>query len=215
MLDANQLECDEAVLTGESIPASKTTQATTTDSPVDLPACAFMGTVVHQGSGRAVVVATGSTTAFGKIAVGLAERQADTAFQAGLRGFSRLLVRVAGVLTVSIFVINVAFSRPLLDALLFSLAIAITFLDAYLATDVGGVATAQRLGRGSSASRSGTRMRASLRQRRMTTAVVRMTAAAHAGALRAANFAPLTCSWPSTKTFVRFDPGRRSEAASS
>jgi Mg2+-importing ATPase len=84
-----------------------------------------MGTVVHQGSGRGVAVATGSATAFGKIAVGLAERQPETAFQAGLRGFSKLLVRVAAVLTGSIFVINVALSRPLLEALLFSLAIAI------------------------------------------------------------------------------------------
>jgi len=125
LLDASQLECDEAVLTGESTPAAKTTTPTTTDSSVDLPACAFMGTVVHQGSGRAVVVSTGSMTAFGKIAVGLADRPPETAFQAGLRGFSKLLVRVAGVLTVAIFIINVAFSRPLLDALLFSLAIAI------------------------------------------------------------------------------------------
>ena len=60
-----------------------------------------------------------------QIAAGLAERQAETAFQVGLRGFSTLLVKVAAVLTVSIFVINVAFSRPLIDALLFSLAIAI------------------------------------------------------------------------------------------
>ena len=125
LLEANQLECDEAVLTGESMAAAKTIAPTTTDSATDLPACAFMGTVVHQGSGRAVVVATGSATAFGKIALGLGERQAETAFQVGLRGFSKLLVRVAAVLTISIFVINVAFSRPLLDALLFSLAIAI------------------------------------------------------------------------------------------
>jgi Mg2+-importing ATPase len=126
LLEANQLECDEAVLTGEPMPAVKSAAAVAGgDSTVDLPACAFMGTVVHQGAGRGVVVATGSSTAFGKIAVGLSERQAETAFQAGLRGFSKLLVRVAAVLTTSIFVINVALSRPLLDALLFSLAIAI------------------------------------------------------------------------------------------
>ena len=125
LIEAVQLECDEAVLTGESIAAIKTIDATATDSDVDLPACAFMGTVVHQGSGRAVVVATGSSTAFGKIAVGLGEKQTETAFQAGLRSFSALLVKVAAVLTISIFVINVAFSRPLLEALLFSLAIAI------------------------------------------------------------------------------------------
>jgi len=126
LLEANQLECDEAVLTGEPVPAVKTTAPVPAgDSTVDLPSCTFMGTVVHQGYGRGVVVATGSSTAFGKIAVGLSERQAETAFQAGLRGFSKLLVRVAAVLTTSIFVINVAFHRPLLDALLFSLAIAI------------------------------------------------------------------------------------------
>ena len=125
LLETAQLECDESVLTGESLPAPKSVAAAETDSAVDLPSCAFLGTVVHQGSGRAVVVSTGSATAFGKIAVGLGERQTETAFQVGLRGFSKLLVRVAAALTVSIFVINVAFSRPILDALLFSLAIAI------------------------------------------------------------------------------------------
>ncbi|MDQ6927288.1 MAG: magnesium-translocating P-type ATPase [Actinomycetota bacterium] len=126
LTDTSHLECDEAVLTGESMPATKSREAAPTgDSALDLPSCAFMGTVVHQGSGRAVVVSTGSATAFGKIAVGLSERKAETAFQVGLRSFSKLLVRVAAVLTISIFVINVAFSRPLIEALLFSLAIAI------------------------------------------------------------------------------------------
>ncbi len=126
ILEADQLECDEAVLTGEALAAPKTTApVAATDSAVDLPSCAFMGTVVHQGAGRGVVVATGSATAFGAIAAGLGERQAETAFQVGLRDFSGFLVRVAGVLTVSIFIINVALSRPLIDAFLFSLAIAI------------------------------------------------------------------------------------------
>ena len=84
-----------------------------------------MGTVVRQGFGQAVVVATGSSTAFGKIAVGLTEQQPDTAFQTGLRAFSKLLVKVAGSLTISIFFINLVLRRPLIDALLFSLAIAI------------------------------------------------------------------------------------------
>jgi Mg2+-importing ATPase len=125
LVEVSELECDEAVLTGESAPAAKVAGPVSTDDPVDLPSCAFMGTIVHQGSARAVVVATGSQTAFGKIALGLGEAQAETAFQAGLRGFSRLLVRVAAVLTTSIFVINVAYHRPFIDALLFSLAIAI------------------------------------------------------------------------------------------
>ncbi|MDQ6614645.1 MAG: magnesium-translocating P-type ATPase [Actinomycetota bacterium] len=126
LIEATQLECDEGVLTGESMPSAKDpTAGPPGDSVLDLPSCAFMGTVVRQGSATGVVVATASRTAFGKIAVGLSERQADTAFQVGLRGFSTLLVRVAAALTTSIFVINVALHRPLIDALLFSLAIAI------------------------------------------------------------------------------------------
>jgi Mg2+-importing ATPase len=126
IVEANELECDEAVLTGESMAAVKTAEPVgSMDSAVDLPSCAFMGTVVHQGAGRGVVVSTGSATAFGAIAVGLGERQAETAFQVGLRDFSGFLVKVAAVLTISIFVINVALSRPLIDAFLFSLAIAI------------------------------------------------------------------------------------------
>ena len=126
IMEEVQLECDEAILTGEAMPAPKVVDPVApTGSSVDLPSCAFMGTVVHRGSGRAVVVGTGPATAFGGIAAGLGERQAETAFQVGLRDFSKLLVRVAALLTISIFVINVAFSRPILEALLFSLAIAI------------------------------------------------------------------------------------------
>ena len=95
------------------------------ESTVDLPSCAFMGTIVRQGSGRGVVVATGTSTAFGAIALGLGERQAETAFQVGLRDFSKLLVKVAAALSVAILVVNVAFDRPLIEALLFSIAIAI------------------------------------------------------------------------------------------
>jgi P-type Mg2+ transporter len=84
LLEANQLECDEAVLTGEPVPAVKTTTPVPAgDCTLDLPSCAFMGTVVRRGAGRGVVVATGSWTAFGRIAVGRSQRQAETAFQAG------------------------------------------------------------------------------------------------------------------------------------
>jgi Mg2+-importing ATPase len=126
LLDAVGLECDEAVLTGESAPATKTVDPTPQGhAPQELTSCAFMGTVVVQGAGRGVVVQTGAATAFGRIAVGLGERQAQTAFQVGLSRFSSLLVRVAGVLTMTIFVTNLVLHRPFIEALLFSLAIAI------------------------------------------------------------------------------------------
>jgi P-type Mg2+ transporter len=126
LLDVSGLECDESLLTGESLPAEKSTDAVLPGTVLaDLVGTALMGTVVHAGSGRGVVVSTGSRTEFGKIAAGLETHQLDTRFQSGLRQFSMLLVYVGGTLTTAIFVLNVVLNRPIMDALLFSLAIAV------------------------------------------------------------------------------------------
>ncbi|WP_439944118.1 magnesium-translocating P-type ATPase [Streptomyces sp. BBFR115] len=126
LLSAAELECGESVLTGESMPVAKDTAPVPPGTAVaDLTGCALMGTVVHSGSGRGVVVATGAEAEFGKIAAGLSGHQLETEFQVGLRRFSLLLVYVAGALTTSIFAVNVVLHRPLIDALLFSLAIAV------------------------------------------------------------------------------------------
>jgi Mg2+-importing ATPase len=126
LLDVTGLECDESVLTGESLPVDKGLQLVPTGTPLaELSGCALMGTVVNAGRARGVVVATGARTEFGSIAAGLSTHPLDTAFQVGLRKFSMLLVYVAGTLTTSIFVINVLLHKPVIDALLFSLAIAV------------------------------------------------------------------------------------------
>ena len=126
LIEANGLECDEAVLTGEATPAEKQIAlVAAAESPLALPSCAFMGTVVHAGTGRGVVVRTGGDTAFGAIAMRLGTRPPQTAFQLGLRDFSVLLVQVTAVLTISIFVINAALQRPVLESALFALAIAV------------------------------------------------------------------------------------------
>jgi Mg2+-importing ATPase len=125
LVKVDELECDEGLLTGESMPVMKNVAPVTDRQGLDQPGCAFMGTIVHQGSAVGVVVRTGASTAFGQIAAGLSEKQGQTAFELGLSRFSRFLFGVAAVLTAFIFIVNVALSRPLIDALLFSLAIAV------------------------------------------------------------------------------------------
>jgi Mg2+-importing ATPase len=120
------LECDESVLTGESATACKSVDPTRLGASLgDLSSCALMGTVVRAGAGTGVVVATGRRSAFGRIAVVLGRRRQETEFQVGLRRFSVMLAWVAGALTAIIFAINLVLHRPIIDAVLFSLAIAV------------------------------------------------------------------------------------------
>ncbi len=126
LLRTDALECDESVLTGESLPVEKSTAPVATGTGLnDLTCCALMGTLVRAGEGEGVVVGIGGSTEFGRVALSLGERQEETEFQVGLRKFSALLAVVAGVLSGSILVINLILERPLIDALLFSLAIAV------------------------------------------------------------------------------------------
>ena len=126
LIEVTGLECDEAVLTGETIPVSKQVEAALTgDSPLDLPSCALMGTIVRSGSGIGVVAATGGATAFGRIALQLGERHERSGFERGLRSFTNLLVRITGGLVVVIVAINLVRGRPVLETALFALAVAV------------------------------------------------------------------------------------------
>jgi P-type Mg2+ transporter len=126
LTEVTNLECDESVLTGESVPSEKSAEAVAAGLPLaELASVAFMGTIVHAGAGAGIVVSTAAGTEFGRIAAGLGQRQPETDFQAGLRRFSLLLMQVALTLTTLIFVTNVLLHRSLLQSLLFSLAIAV------------------------------------------------------------------------------------------
>ena len=126
LVAVDQLTTDEAVLTGEPMPAEKRVEPVTDPaSRIDLPSCAFMGTVVKAGTATAVVVSTGPRTEFGAIAMQLGERHPETAFQRGLRDFGKLLVRITAILVIAIFIVNILIGRPPIDAVLFSLAVAV------------------------------------------------------------------------------------------
>ncbi len=126
LIDVAELTIDEAGLTGEAYPAEKETGSATSGTGAAIHAnCAYMGSVVRGGRGVGVVAAIGMKTRLGDVAGGLQERQPATTFQRGLSGFAGFLAKVTALLTVSIFVINAAVGRPILQTLLFALAIAV------------------------------------------------------------------------------------------
>jgi P-type Mg2+ transporter len=126
LTDVTGLECDEGILSGESSASEKSLHVVDTDAALaDSTDLAFMGTIVSAGEGVGVIYATGVNAQFGRIAAGLGERQPETDFQAGLRRFSYLLLWVAMTLTVLILVTNLLLRRPVIDSVLFALAIAV------------------------------------------------------------------------------------------
>jgi Ca2+-transporting ATPase len=69
LLEANRLQCDEAALTGESVPVTKRTGTLNRKDPPlgERENMAFKGTAVTDGSGLGIVVATGMDTELGHI----------------------------------------------------------------------------------------------------------------------------------------------------
>ncbi|HEU0206067.1 MAG TPA: magnesium-translocating P-type ATPase [Pseudolysinimonas sp.] len=126
IIAATDLNCDESVLSGESLPSEKSPRPVAASaSTTDQASMAFMGTIVRGGTGTGVVVATGAGTELGRLAAGLDHRAPETAFQAGLRRFSLLLVWVAAVLVATVLITGVLLGRPLIQSVLFALAIAV------------------------------------------------------------------------------------------
>ena len=69
LVESHSLMCDEASLTGESVPVSKETKPLPDDVPVsDRNNIVFAGTTAAHGRGKAVVTSTGMNTEFGEIA---------------------------------------------------------------------------------------------------------------------------------------------------
>jgi Mg2+-importing ATPase len=126
VLESGNLLVDEAALTGETYPVEKEPGVIAGGEPLAKRTNAlFQGTHVVSGSGRAIVVATGRATQFGRLSARLAQRPPQTDFQRGMTQFGLLLVRAMVVLVAGIFVVNLVLARPLVDSALFSLALAV------------------------------------------------------------------------------------------
>ena len=126
VLESDGLLVDESALTGESFPAAKRAGAVSASTARgDRDNALWSGTHVVSGSGRAMIAAVGSQTEFGRVAAHLMGAHVPTAFELGLRRFGFLIMRAAGVLVVFILGVNIALGRPILESVLFSLALAV------------------------------------------------------------------------------------------
>lgn len=98
---ANNLTIDEASLTGESEPITKTNAILPNESlPVaDQKNMVFKGTNILSGNGTAIIVATGLNTEIGKIAKQISEIDTEIPLKTDIRNLSRIVI-------VAVFLIN-------------------------------------------------------------------------------------------------------------
>ncbi len=126
LLESEDLFVNEAALTGESFPVEKQPGEVPVDTPMARRSnVIFQGSHVISGTATAVVVLTGSKTELGKISHRLRLRAPETEFERGVRRFGYFLMQVMLLLMLGIFVIHLGLQRSPIDALLFSLALAV------------------------------------------------------------------------------------------
>lgn len=132
-LEAENLQIDESVLTGEAAAAVKDIKplekiATDFFQAVNL---GFSGTMVLSGRGVGVVIATGVNTGLGKITKLTGENETPGTFEKGLAQFSAFILRVILLTLAMVFLANLlikGFNVNIPELLIFSVALAVSVI---------------------------------------------------------------------------------------
>jgi Ca2+-transporting ATPase len=127
ILEASRLQVNEAVLTGESLPAQKTTARDASgEALAERTGEVFMGTSVVTGTASATVTATGMKTELGRIAHLIATAQSGpTPLQRQLSQVGRSLLLICLAVVGAVATIGFLQGRSWLELLIFSVSLAV------------------------------------------------------------------------------------------
>ncbi|MEJ0002311.1 MAG: HAD-IC family P-type ATPase [bacterium] len=127
IISTNNFKIDEAILTGESVPETKTAESLAESAPMaDRLNMAHAGTLVVEGFAAAVVVETGNRTEIGKIAdIVSGTERAVTPIQKGVNQLSWYIFILTMLIITGIFVLGVFRGESVLEMLILSAAVAV------------------------------------------------------------------------------------------
>ncbi|MCX5922387.1 MAG: HAD-IC family P-type ATPase [Candidatus Dependentiae bacterium] len=118
IIESNNLNIDEAILTGESMPVRKNIDIVEDEAILaERTNIAYKGTYILAGSGRAIVIATGAQTAIGKIHASTEEIQTDMPLKQELDRVSYVILIGIFLLCIGLFAIGFATGKPLKELL--------------------------------------------------------------------------------------------------
>lgn len=125
ILESKDLHVNEAALTGESFPVEKMAGECKADLISKVTNAVFKGSSVINGTAVVLAVHTGKQSELGQIEVSLGKLPPLTAFEKGIRNFGLLLMRLTVIIAGCILIINLLSHKPLVDSVLFALALAV------------------------------------------------------------------------------------------
>ena len=127
LLESRDLYVNQALLTGEPYPAEKRVSdaASGAENPAGASNAVFAGTSVISGTATILICRTGNRTALGHLATSLSEKPPATAFTMGIRRFGMLIMRFTVLMVLFVLVVNIIFARPMLESLMFAVALAV------------------------------------------------------------------------------------------
>ena len=128
ILFANNLEIDESILTGESLPVEKNISPQPVATALnERKSMAFSGTLVMAGFADVVITSTGSETEFGKIAELVAKRdQKSTPLQQSVSRFAAYAGMILIIFTSLLFGLGLYFGKEIYDMFIISVAVAVS-----------------------------------------------------------------------------------------
>ncbi|MEM4390395.1 MAG: cation-translocating P-type ATPase [Candidatus Diapherotrites archaeon] len=128
IFEETNLQIDESSLTGESIPSKKIVEPLKENCEVaDRENMAYMGTIVTYGKGKAIVIATGNNTEFGKIAASLSKTErTKTLLEQKFEKLSKTIGAIVILIIIAIFLLGTLKGNlETTQLLIFSLSLAV------------------------------------------------------------------------------------------
>lgn len=128
LIETVNMQVEESALTGESVPVNKDADLIIDEEKVplgDRKNLAFSSTLVTNGRGKGVAIATGMDTEIGKIADMLQEEDEETPLQKKLADIGKLLGIIALAICAAMFLIAVFQKRDIFEMFLTAVSLAV------------------------------------------------------------------------------------------